>query len=127
MTYARAFADVLPWVVDLSEMDALMIMTELSKATEKFPGGTSFAVTSENGTGRRRMYMSECSYERYKDLISAGEPTVDVIEDVKEGNTFAFTKTSPPCTCSQLPHVVNCKYRFWLYANGRGDMWSPIP
>jgi hypothetical protein len=27
-------------------------------------------------------------------------------------------KSMPPCTCSSMPHAVNCKNRFWKLTNG---------
>jgi hypothetical protein len=53
---------------DVSEPDARWTMEFLSRAAPGYPDGSSFAVTTEAKPGHKRIYLSESSWRRLREV-----------------------------------------------------------
>lgn len=68
MTYQSKLPEVFPHCVALREGHLAAYLAKLLEPNSRFPNGSSFSVTVDIEEGWRRLWLSEASFERVKEL-----------------------------------------------------------
>ena len=67
--YHQILPEVFPYCITVDDEHVNPIIFALSAKTQKFPNGSSFAVTSDAKSGKRRIWLSAISHRRLSEVM----------------------------------------------------------